>query len=471
MARPATSIHLALLVGAICAVAGCAGGGSASSVSPEDFRSDDAGAEAAAVIEEAATTEDGEATSEEVRTSLLDPDTREIRTIDAETARAGIDDVEVLTGPPAPAPSRPQRVATPRTDDLDPETEAQIAEILASAEDRAPAAEPSDAAPTPKVPVDAMVGHINGRPLFASEFFEPMEQRLIAEAQRMTPEQWLRFAREQVQIALRDRIRDELLLAELESGLSPQERTGLLSFVGRLRDNLVSENRGSESLANERLLAEEGVTLDQKVLQERNRELVRVQLQRAVGNRVFVSWREVRQAYEREKDLLDPPPVARLRMVWAADEEAAAEIGRRVESGADFETIATDASLNVYQANAGGLRTVTLRDDAPYEANEFFAPDVLDEAARSLEVGETLGPLEYSGRAVWLHLEEIEDEGVTLYEAQLQLYAALMGQRFNEEQSEYFTRLIARGSLSDIEEMERRLFQLAAERYLFNGIQ
>jgi len=464
MATRRMATHLALLASAAGAMVGCAGdGGSTASLEPEDFRGGEA--EAAAVIENAG---DAETTSEEVRTSLLDPATQEIRTIDAETARAGIDDVEVLTGPPAPAPARPTRVAPTQSEDLDPETDAQIAEILASAEDRQPAAPAPDEGRAPTIPVDAMVGHINGRPLFASEFFEPMEQRLIAEAERMSPEQWLRFAREQVQIALRDRIRDELLLAELESSLSPQERTGLLSFVGRLRENLISQNRGSESLANERLLAEEGVTLDEKVFQERNRELIRVQLQRAVGNRVFVSWREVQQAYEREKDLLDPPPVARLRMVWAADDQAAAEIEQRLEAGEDFEAIATDASVNVYQANAGGLRTVSLRDDAPYEANDFFAPEALNEAARSLEIGQTLGPLEYSGRAVWLHLEAIDDEGMSLYEAQLQLYTALMSQRFNEAQTEYFTRLIARGSLSDIEQMERRLFQLAAERYLFD---
>lgn len=454
---------MTLALAALCSatLAGCAGGGAGdgAALRPEDFRQSDAEAV------EAALARSPEEPSEEVRSSLLDPQVQEVRRIDEATARAGLDDVEVLTGPPAPRPARPRPALTPEeAGALDAAGEAQIAEILATA-GAAPAPAPQrDASFT--VPVDAMVGHINGRPLFASEFFEPMDARLRAEAERSTPEQWLRFAREQVQLALRDRIRDELLLAELESSLSPEERTGLLAFVGRLRENIVSENRGSESIANQRLLTEEGLTLDQKVLQERNRMLIREQLRRAVADRVFVSWREVRQAYEREKDILDPPPIATLRMIWAADEAAADTIATRLAAGEAFEAIATDRAVNVYQPATGGVRTVTLNAGSPFEDNEFFAPPVLNDAARTLTVGETAGPIDYNGRTVWLHLQSINDDGLSLYEAQLQLHDALVGQRFGEAQSEYFSRLVERGSLSDIEQMERRLFQLAAERYL-----
>jgi hypothetical protein len=455
---------MTLALAALCCatLAGCAGGAGDgdTALRPEDFRQSDAEAV------EAALARSPEEPSEEVRTSLLDPEVQEVRRIDESTARAGLDDVEVLTGPPAPRPVRPRPALPPEeAGALDAAGEAQIAEILATAGvETVPPPPRRDAAVS--VPVDAMVGHINGRPLFASEFFEPMEARLRTEAERMTPEQWLRFAREQVQLALRDRIRDELLLAELESGLSPEERTGLLAFVGRLRENIISENRGSESIANQRLMTEEGLTLDQKVLQERNRMLVREQLRRAVADRVFVSWREVRQAYEREKDVLDPPPIATLRMVWAVDDAAADAIAARLAAGEGIGAIAVDSAVNAYQPATGGVRTVTLNPDAPFEDNAFFAPPVLNDAARTLSVGETVGPIDYNDRTVWLHLESIDDDGMSLYEAQLQLHEALVGQRFGEAQTEYFSRLVERGSLSDIEQMERRLFQLAAERYL-----
>jgi len=469
-AAPATALALTL------ALSGCVFGGDEAAtptprLSASDFRDPDASARAA----RRAADESGESANAsnepalEVRTSLLNPPSTPTRRMTQEQARDGIDDVAVLTGPPAPPPERdpaPVDLAS-----LDDDGEAQINAVLASAEDRARREEAQsdsgEEAPRRGYPVDAMVGHINGRPLFANEFFEPMDERLRAEAERMPPEQWLRFAREQVQIALRDRIRDELLLAELESSLTPEQRTGLLAFVGNLRDNLVSQNRGSPSLANERLLTEEGVTLDEKVLQERNRVLISEQLRRAVGERTFVSWREVRQAYERQKDMFDTPPVATLRMVWASSEEAGEQIARRIEAGEPFAQIASDETVNVYQAASGGVRTVTLEREQPYSETEFFAPPELDEAARSLEVGEVVGPIDYNGRRVWLHLESIVDEGRSLYEAQLELEETLRAQRFSEEQSEYFTRLINRASLSDIEQMERRLFELAAERYLF----
>jgi hypothetical protein len=447
---------------ALAIAAGCSGAKKAER--PEPLTASDFASTAQA--SEAPQSDDVEAEEEpalliERRASLIDPEVSQVRVIDAEEAMAGLDDVAVLTGPPPTiAPSRDGDVA-----------DGVIFDIA------------DDAAPTPPTlrenvnddmissyPIDALVGHINGRPLFASEFFDPMDARMRVEAARMSQRQWLQFAQQQIQRALRDRIRDELLLAELEASLSPQEKVGLLAFVTQLRENILSENSGSAPLANRRLLEEEGVTLDEKVLLERNRELIRMQLRRAIAGKTIVAWRDVRQAYERDIDRYNPPPVAHLRVIWTqpGDEVTAVEIAERLESGEPFAEIAANPDLNSYQVADAGATIVPLDADG-WEATQFFRPVELNNAALSLEVSEVVGPIDWANRKVWMTLELIEDNTVSLYDAQLEIYQDLLAERFTEAQGQYFTTLISRGSLSDIAEMERRLFELAAERYLING--
>ena len=104
----------------------------------------------------------------------------------------------------------------------------------------------------------------------------------------------------------------------------------------------------------------------------------------------------------------------------------------------------------------------------------LFGPDVLDDAALTLQAGKTVGPIQWDSstatREVWIHLANIEDRSVDLYDVQLAIYDQLFAQRLNEVQAEYFTELISRGSLSNIEDMQQRLFRIAAERYLIANL-
>jgi len=68
---------------------------------------------------------------------------------------------------------------------------------------------------------------------------------------------------------------------------------------------------------------------------------------------------------------------------------------------------------------------------------------------------------------VWLTLEAIEQpRGRSLYEAQLEILNRLREERFVEEQVDYFAKLFGRASVTDVEEMTRRLFAIAEARYL-----
>jgi len=317
------------------------------------------------------------------------------------------------------------------------------------------------------VHVDALVGQINGRPLFASDFFEPMDARLRAEAQRRTPEDWLRFARGEIRQALRDRVRDELLLAEVESSLTPQQRAGVVTFVRSLREGLISENRGSAARADRRLLEEEGITLEQAVEARRNEELIRSWLRQILQNKVLVPWRDVQQRYERDHDLYHPPATALLRMirVSADDAQRRGEIESALTSGEEFATIAQ--RFSAFAPERGGLLERVL--DGPYAEAALIGIPALNSAAQGLEPGDTAGPIEVGPSVYWIHLDEIRTISRSLYEVQTQITNQIFAERVREAEEDYFTKLLERSGLGtgeQVQQMETRLFEIAAERYL-----
>lgn len=367
-------------------------------------------------------------------------------------ASRGITDVEVYVG--APEPARP--------------AEARGPEPLAAAEEgaEAPATWASPAASAEGgALVDSMVGEINGRPVFASEFFAPMDARLRAESRTLRPNEWVRSAQQQIRSALFEKMRDELLLAEFQASLDAQQRLGVLAFVERLRANVVSENFGSEELAKRRLMEEEGVTLEDKIRAQRDRELIRAQILKVLTTRAYVPWREVQLAYEANIDQYTPPARAKLRMILvpAADAERASRVSEALASGESFEAVATRESA--FNADGGGLYEVTLDKPDLAEA-AIFGDAGLNERARTLSAGQTVGPFENRGNTVWLLLEALDRPAPrSLYDEQLTIHGDLRARRLQEEEQKYFRQLIERASLSNLDEMERRLMQIAVDRY------
>ncbi len=327
--------------------------------------------------------------------------------------------------------------------------------------------------PTERVPIDAMVGEINGRPLFASDFFTPMDARLRAEAERRTPEEWLRFARTEIQQALRDRIRDELLLAEVQASLSPEQRAGVVNFVRTLRQNLISESRGSKEFAERRFLEEEGLTLEQAVQARRDEELIRSWLRQILQHKIYVPWRDIRQRYERDFLQYNPPDTAVFRVirVRASSDVAVESVTTALEQGEPFEEIATQFSN--YEANNNN-RFESLMPASEDEEAVFFAPENLNSAAQQLEVGDWAGPIEVGSSLYWIKLEEIRVRRQSLYDVQIAIKQQLFGERVRTAEQEYFEKLLERSGLGhatrEIQRIETRLFEIAADRYLLTKL-
>lgn len=412
--RRAPGVALAILV---LVAAGCGGSGQHADnvLSAGDFRGEPGAVEPAPPSEAVVSFTPGTPQTYETMTTAQ--------------AREGINDVAILAGTP-----------------LEPGASAAVA--------------------GPTLTLDANVGQINGTPVYASEILGQLDNRLRAmRKQAKTNTAWQRQAAELIYGELNRKIQDELLLREAHSRLSPEQRAGLMQFLNRLRDNLASESGGSTMLADERLREESASSLEDKIREERDKELIAWQVSK-VRDRVNVSWRDVVREYQRNHKLYNPPPKAVLRWirVKASNRAGLDEVQSALAAGEPFEEVAARPA-NMFNPAEGGLHRVSY-EGAFTEATIFGAAE-LNERATALKVGEVTGPFTFRGDTCWIKLDAIDQSPPrALEDLQLEIYYRLQDRRMNEEANRYLRKLMERGSFEQPQLMTERLLRIASERYL-----
>lgn len=317
---------------------------------------------------------------------------------------------------------------------------------------------PEPTAPEGLALIEAKVGDINGKPIYVTSFFEPIEARLTAESERLRLAAWRQTALAIIKERLDGIIMDELLRAEALAALSEQQRQGLRAFLSNFRRDTLSKNLGSAQLASQR-----GQNLDDTLREKEIETLVNLTLYQEISKRVNVSWRDIQQRYERDIDTYNPPPTAVFRLLRVVTDPGAVEtMDARVQGGEPFEALASE-DINTFRASDGGL--VRSEFDGPFDEGEFFGSDELNEKARTLEVEQIAGPFELGTYTCWLKLEAIEQESVSLYDAQLAINTELQVERRGQTRREYFERLFERARVSNYETLMIDLLSVAEDRY------
>lgn len=312
--------------------------------------------------------------------------------------------------------------------------------------------------------IESKVGDVNGKPIFATEFLEPMAARLAAEAQTMPRGQWVPWANEQIVRGLQDIVTDELLRAEALSRLSSEQKQGLRAFLNSVRGDLASRASGSRALAAKRLADAEGMTEEEYIRSEEQKALIRTALFRDIDNRVNVSWRDIEQRYQRDFKVFNPPATAVFRFVRVptAEEESVALVNKLIAEGVAFSEIAAQSGSN-YKPDEGGLDQIPIV--GIFEEADLYGGRILNDIAHTLSPGQMTGPFEIGSYSGWLKFEEIRQESISLYDAQLIIYDQITNERRSKELERFLDRLKARASFSSLEEMRNRIFQVADRRY------
>jgi hypothetical protein len=318
--------------------------------------------------------------------------------------------------------------------------------------------------------IDAKVGEINGRPIRAQEIFDDIGARLAAGRRQpnMSRAQWMeestRLIREWLELALID----ELLQAEARASLRPEQQMGLRHMVQDWSENVRRESGGSRAAA-ERQAQEQNKTIRQMERERESMILIGYQLDERIRKRVRVSWKDVRLYYERNAEAYNPPARARYRIIRVprANAQALARVQQMLDSGTPFATVAA-APENTFRREEGGLRTPDILFTGEYASAAIDLAPQLADAARKLAPGQwTVQPVQQGDHATWIFLEQIVRESRPLSDrdVQLEIAARLNRTAVDTERRAYIERLKERASFTDLDEMARRLAEIAAERY------
>ena len=360
-----------------------------------------------------------------------------------------------------PRATERQAVATPTPPATRPGGDAPLLTITAG--EPVFADEPGEPAGPPTL-LEEKVGDINGRPILARRFLEPLSGRLLAQAERLDPQQWQGFAAQLIRQQLRSLVTDELLRAEAIDRLNEQQRAGLRAFLQQVSDQLQSQNLGSRQLAARRLQEEQGLTEQEFIERRRESALIQLTINEEISSRVTVSWRDIVRRYQRESDRWNPDPVAVLRIVRVRtqDTDAAREAAESTQAIEDFIGFA-QSDANSFLPDQGGRTEVAIAGE--YAETELFPNETLNAAARGLEPSEVAGPIELGPFSYWIGLERIRRESTPLYDAQLTIEQAIEAERQESELDSYIDTLIERARVGSLDQIGERLLDAAQRWY------
>ena len=317
-------------------------------------------------------------------------------------------------------------------------------------------------------PVDGLVGQINGRPVFAAEFFLPIEDRLIRIAADAGPEGSQRAIISLVHERWMTFVNSELVIAEAESGLNMQMQQGLFAWLTNLEEEVTAQRGGTRFGAEQSLMDDTGMTMSEFIEQQRKLGLAGQLIRKKVEPRAIVSWRDIQQIYRAEYDIYNPPSqvvIGRILMLNRRDADRIEEVKSAFEAGRSFAEVAKEFEVK----DDGEWRTFTLSDGNLDSLNDLKKE--VREALIGLEVDQATIPIEGRTSTTWYSvLGFIVPPSRTIFEpgVQLTIRNRLESIRYDDEERKYLDSLRRRWVNDEIKKMELRLIDIALRRYWQN---
>ena len=313
-------------------------------------------------------------------------------------------------------------------------------------------------------PVESLVGQVNGRPIYAEEFFEPIEDQLRVIAAGADRAQARRTLEAFVAQRFKAAVDSELVVAEAESKLSPEQQAGLFAWLRSLQEETIAQRGGIRAAAEESLQAEEGGSIEDFLRITRDTQLARRLLNERIEPRAIVSWRDVEQEYERRRGEFNPRPqirIGRVRLSVETDAAAIERVKALVAEGKDFASIASELKV----ADGGLWNTFELPENGIADL-EFS--DAIKARLEGLAEGAVSRPIESRDFVSWYAVLDIETPGSrSIYDpdVQLSIEDELRARRRIIERERYFESLRSRWVTDDISRIERKLIDIALQRY------
>jgi hypothetical protein len=314
-------------------------------------------------------------------------------------------------------------------------------------------------------PVDALLGQINGKPLYANDFLASREDRirqLVAQPDRVAAyRQLLQLLDE----AFEQFVNNQLVISEAEGAIPIEAKEGLLAWMRELQEAEIANRGGTRSEA-QRSIEEEfpGTTIEEFMQRQKNEILASDLMRRRIKPRAIVSWRDIERLYMKNWEKYNPLPTIRVGRIalLKTDQAKVDRVKGLFAQGKSFAEVAAELQL----PNQGLWKELKL---GPKGIDGI--PDLVDDLKvrlKGLKEGVVDGPVEQKSQVTWMTLlpsEQAKPTSIFDSRLQLNLRRQLEGERFGMEQYRYLQSLRSRWIAEDLTEMKKRLIQFALERY------
>lgn len=368
--------------------------------------------------------------------------------------------------------SRPDPVVQPedfigesQTRDTTPNTDTPLAEGTDEATDTTDLVTSTNATPTDQaLPVDAMVGHINGEAVYAEQIFDVnLIAQLESFGRRFDADAFNDAASGVIQDRLQGIIINKLILGEAERNLQDNQRRGVEARIQAEREELLRfYGQGSLAKAKAEFRKARGKELDQHLVDFREELVIGSYIRSKVLPKIVVNQRDVERYYADNINKYQQPDTRIVRLIRAVDEGASQQITERLAKGQAFAKLAADPSLNQYNPTNAGV----FNSGNPIPGDQVIGLKPVNDALIELEGGKHTGPITV-GEAIFFVqvVERTPGVQITLADAQIKIEEVLRSMQFEKHALRFRMELLRRGSYSDPAEMGSKLLEIASARY------
>lgn len=314
-------------------------------------------------------------------------------------------------------------------------------------------------------PVDALVGQINGKPIYADDFLKGMSDRLIQLGKATDRAAARREMIRLVSMRFEEEVNNRLIISEAESSIPPEAREGLFAFLRQLQEQEIADRGGTLSGATASLQDQFGMSVEEFIERRKNEALANDLIRKRIEPRAIVTWRDIERAYEKARDAYAPGATITIGRILVMNSEPAKieEVKAQFAAGRSFTEVAH--GLGVAQ---DGVWITEKLGEKGVDGIEGVRAE-LRAKLRGLEVGQVSEAVTLGAGTWWVSVIAIDRPPArSLFEpgVQLRIKGELQSQRRIQEQIKYFEALRSRWISDDIDQMRMRLLEIAAQRYM-----
>lgn len=368
------------------------------------------------------------------------------------------------------------------------------------------------------ITVEALVGQVNGRPVYANAVLEPLSDQLDANAKRMSRSAFydslvphtstplnnitslaLYFEVENMGTSLvggrmYDLVKNDLLLSEARSGMTREQEYGLFAVIGQMRSDLASAQGGSETKMRQDIEQHSGVSVERFLEFQRDLILIEALDRQEIWPKVNVTWRDIQREFEQvslgEFIPAGKPDDARtdavllglqkgilLSSIEAAkgsvtiekiqlslDDPVVEEVKQGFASGLAFADVVELMQIPTVERGNGYWRKTF--EMGMGGVADIDVADMIKSKLVGAKVGDVLPPTQLRTTMLWVSIAQ-KQKPISLYNRRIQiaLRNALRWIQFNREKNRFVQSLWGDGSIHEVKAMAERVANIAVRRH------